>query len=174
VRYSGRTLYLLPDGLAAQRPYTVLAQAMQQRGQWGLGRVVLSSNRQLVLLRPAGRLLAMDVLHYPAQVRGRCHLEAELAERPGSDEELRLAALLIDSASRPPQWDQFRDDTADRIRELVEAKIEGRPPQTATEEPVQVLQLLEALKQSVAAAGKSADNAPHATSAGKHSRRRSA
>ena len=42
VLFSGRTLYLLPDGLAAQRSYLVLVAAMQQRGQWGLGRVVLS------------------------------------------------------------------------------------------------------------------------------------
>ena len=58
VLFSGRTLYLLPDGLAAQRPYLVLAEALQERGRWGLGNVTLSANRQLVLVRPAGRLLA--------------------------------------------------------------------------------------------------------------------
>ena len=31
--YAGRSLYLLPDGAAAQHPYGVLAEAMQQAGQ---------------------------------------------------------------------------------------------------------------------------------------------
>src|SRR4029077_4325432 len=68
VRFAGRSLYLLPDGLGAQHPYAVLSQALQQAGKWALGRVVLSSNRQLVLVRPAGRILVVDVLHYPAAV----------------------------------------------------------------------------------------------------------
>jgi hypothetical protein len=36
---SGRTLYLLSDGLAAQHAYAVLARVMTQRHKWGLGRV---------------------------------------------------------------------------------------------------------------------------------------
>ena len=163
VQFSGRTLYLLPDGLAAQRPYLVLAQAMQQRGRWGLGRVTLSNHRQIVLVRPAGRLLAMDVLHYPAQLRSRAGLEAELGSPPCGEEELRLAGQLIEAASTPVDWQQYSDDTADKIRALVEAKIEGRTLQPSAEEPLQVLQLLDALKQSVAAAGKPAsDTSPRA------------
>jgi DNA end-binding protein Ku len=64
--YAGRSLYLLPDGVAAQHPYGVLAEAMQQAGQGALGRVVLSSQRQLVVVRPRSCLLVLDVLHYPA------------------------------------------------------------------------------------------------------------
>jgi hypothetical protein len=35
--YAGRSLYLLPDGMAAQHPYGVVAEAMQQAGQGALG-----------------------------------------------------------------------------------------------------------------------------------------
>src|SRR5450755_3721340 len=66
VFFAGRSLYLLPDGLAAQHPYGVIAEALQQEGKWALGRVVLSANRQLVLIRSLGRLLVMDVLHFPS------------------------------------------------------------------------------------------------------------
>src|SRR2546427_103764 len=74
----GRSLHLLPDGPAAQHPYSVLVQALRQAGKGALGRVVLSTQRQLVLVRPAGRVLALDVLHYPAQVRAATAWEAEL------------------------------------------------------------------------------------------------
>src|SRR5262249_56144444 len=77
--YAGRISYLLPDGVAAQHPYGVLAEAMQQAGQGALGQVVLSSQRQLAVVRPCGRLLVLDVLHDPAQVRSHAGYAAELA-----------------------------------------------------------------------------------------------
>ena len=176
VLFSGRTLYLLPDGLAAQRPYLMLAAALRERVRWGLGRVTLSGNRQLVLVRPAGRLLVVHVLHYPVQVRSRAVLEAELGDRGGSEEERQLAGMVIDAASRPLDWQQYQDDTADKIRALVEAKIEGRPLQPEAEESQQVLKLLDALKQSVTAAAGAGTipAAPVGTKARRASRRRTA
>src|SRR5436853_318722 len=64
--FSGRSLYLTPDGPAAQPAYRVLAQALRQRRRAALGRLVLSGRRQLALVRPAGRLLALHLLHFPA------------------------------------------------------------------------------------------------------------
>jgi DNA end-binding protein Ku len=151
VLFAGRSLYLLPDGVAARHPYGVVAEALQQGGKWALGRVVLSANRQLVLVRPWGRLLVMDVLHYPAQVRAAATWEAELRGNAASAEEMRLASTLIDAASRPVDWSGFRDVTAEELTTLIEAKVAGRPLAASTEEPVAVLHLLDALKQSVAA-----------------------
>ena len=150
--FAGRSLYLLPDGLAAQHPYGVLADAFRQGGKWAIGRVVLSTNRQLVLIRPVGRLLVMDVLHYPAAVRAAANLEAELRGIAATTEESRLAGALIDAASRPLDWSQYRDVTAEELATLIEAKVAGRTVTAPSEEPVAVLQLLDALKQSVAAA----------------------
>jgi DNA end-binding protein Ku len=166
---------LLPDGPAAQRPYLVLTEAMQERSRWGLGRVTLSTNRKMVLLRPAGRVLAMDVLHYPAELRSRAGLESELVGAQASQEELSLAGQLIESASRPVDWQQYRDDTAEKVRALVEAKVEGRAVPASAEEPPQVLQLLDALKRSVAAAGNPAPaSCPNTGATKKAGRRRSA
>jgi len=63
VRFAGRSLYLWPDGVAAQHPYGVLVSALHKTGKAALGRVVWSSQRQLVLVRPCGRMLVVDVLH---------------------------------------------------------------------------------------------------------------
>ena len=151
VLFAGRSLYLIPDGLAAGRPFRVLNDSLRQRGKWAIGRVVLSGRRQVALLRPAGVVLAVDLLHYPAEVR------AAPAQRDvgsgATPEELKLANMLIDSASGPVDWSQYRDETAAELRALVEAKVAGRPLAEAADEPTTVLSLLEALKQSVAAVG---------------------
>jgi DNA end-binding protein Ku len=151
VLFSGRSLYLLPDGPAAQHPYGVLAQAMVQRQKGALGRVVLGGRRYLVLVRPARRILTLHVLHYPAHLRASATWESELRLSATTDDEAKLAGLLIESASPVAiPWADFRDDTADQLAALVEAKLQNRPLPEPAEEEVTVGNLLDALKRSVA------------------------
>ena len=157
VFFAGRSLYLLPDGLAARHPYGVIAEALHQEGKWALGQVVLSANRQLVLVRPLGRLLVMDVLHYPAAVRMAAALEAELRPGAATAEEIHWIRMLLDAGSSPLDWRQYRDVTTEELTALLEAKIAGQPLAAPPEEPMVALQLVDALKQSVAAARKNAD-----------------
>ena len=56
----------------------------------------------------------------------------------------------VGEISGPLDWARLRDDTPEKLTQLIEAKLEGRQVPVAEEEPVQVLQLLDALKQSVA------------------------
>jgi DNA end-binding protein Ku len=158
--FSGRSLYLVPDGLAARHPYAVVRQALQERRKWALGRVVLSGHRRLALVRPAGGLLAVHVLHYPAQVRPRTPWEAELRVATVLAAEQELAVRLIDATAQPLDWSAYRDDSAEQLAALVEAALTRRPVPPPAAEPVAVLPLLEALKQSVAAALRAQEPAP--------------
>jgi DNA end-binding protein Ku len=151
ILFAGRSLYLLPDGMAAQRPYSVLAEAMRQAGSWAIGRVVFSGHRSLVLVRPASRVLVLDVLHYPAQLRAAQDCADQRGGGLATAEELQLARQLIQAASGPLDWSRFRDSNAEELAALVQAKLANRASLPATAEPIAVLQLLDALKQSVAA-----------------------
>ena len=148
--FAGRSLYLLPDGPAAQHPYGVLVEAFQQAGQGALGRVVLSTQRQLVLVRSCSRLLVLDVLHYPSQVRSAACWEADLPLVAATDAERKLAGQLIALAGGAVDWGRYRDTSAEELAALVEVKRTQQPPQLQAEEPT-VLRLLDALQQSVAA-----------------------
>jgi DNA end-binding protein Ku len=176
--FSGRSLYLLPDGPAAHHPYTVLAQSMQQRGKWAMGRIVLSNHRYLVALRPANRILVLHVLHYPAQLRASTPLEAEVRQSVCSEAEQELAGMLIQAASQPIPWAEYRDDRQEQLHALVEATVQGRRLEAPIEEEAPVLQLLDALKQSVTQAlGQQEDKAaqaPQKQSTRKRTSRRSA
>jgi DNA end-binding protein Ku len=147
--FAGRSLYLLPDGAAAQHPYAVLTEALRAGGQGALGRVVLSSQRQLVLVRPAGRVLVLDVLHYPAQVRSAASWEAAVPACAPSAAERALANQLIALSSGAVDWGRYRDTNAEELAALLKTKIAQQPSTAPVDEPV-VLSLLDALKQSVA------------------------
>src|SRR5258707_15301437 len=148
VLHAGRSLYLMPDGPAAEPGYAVLAAALVQRGRWALGRMVLGGHRQVVLVRPTGTALILQVLHYPEQGRAR-----PLADRTHPDaaaEELRLAGLLIDAAGGAVDWGAYRDQAAQELRALLHIKLQGH--QAVAQGPASmVLPLLQALQQSVAA-----------------------
>ena len=148
--FAGRTLYLVPEGLPARRPYLVLQEALKRQKKAALGRITLSGHRHVALVRPTGRLLSMHLLHDPAKLRASAALEAELRDGAANEQKQRLASMLVDSATAAIDWARYRDDTAEKLVALIEAKIAGRQWVAPAEEPVQVLQLLEALKQSVA------------------------
>src|SRR5258708_2814877 len=95
--------------------------------------------------------VVLDVLHYPSQVRNVESWEAELPPSAATDSERQLAEQLLALASGPVDWERYRDTSAEELAALVEVKRTGQPATTAAEEPT-VLRLLDALKQSVAAA----------------------
>jgi DNA end-binding protein Ku len=152
VLFSGRTLYLMPDGLAAQHAYAVLTQVLGQRQKWAVGRVVLGGHRVLALVRPIGQLLALHVLHYPEQLRSADALPSLSRPETASPEEQHLAGLLIDAACQPISWSEYRDDSAEQLRTLIQAKLEGRTLAAPVAEEIPILQLVDALKRSVARA----------------------
>src|SRR5260370_40237904 len=110
--------------------------------------MVLGGHRQVVLVRPAIDALVVQVLHYPEQVRF-----CAVVTRPSPDaasEEMRLAGMLIDAASGSVEGGSYRDQAAQEVKALIEAKLEGQP--VATMEPARaILPLLGALRQTRAA-----------------------
>src|SRR5215831_8233107 len=144
--FAGRSLYLVPDGPAAESGYGVLRIALAQRQRWALGRMVLGGHRQVVLVRPAGMTLVLHVLHYPEQVRVCPQTVWPLKQE--REEELRLAGMLIEASDGKVDWTAYPDQAAQELKTLLETKLAGEAAVVAAPAPT-VLPLLDALKQSV-------------------------
>ena len=74
--YYDRTYYVAPQETAA-KPYKLLLQALKDTSKAAVGKIVLSSKEHLVLLRPAGDALAIELLFYPEDVRDETREEIE-------------------------------------------------------------------------------------------------
>ena len=144
--FAGRSLYLVPDGPAAEPGYGVLRLALAKRQRWALGRMVLGGQRQVVLVRPADTSLVLHVLHYPEHVRVCPQTVWPMKQEP--EEELRLAGMLIDAADGKVDWTAYADQSAQELKTLIEAKLAGQPVEAAAP-PRTILSLLDALQQSV-------------------------
>ncbi len=151
---SGRFYYLLPDGAVGQKPYALLLQAMVDAGVEAIAQVVISGREQLVAIRPAGKLLTMVVLVHKAKVKQPQTFVEELAEQELPDHELQLTKTLIE-ATRIEDFDigRYEDTYVERLTELIQAKVDGQEViEVADPEEPKILNLMEALKQSVAQA----------------------
>ncbi len=147
-----RTYYLAPaDAEAQRRPYVLLLRAMENTGMAAIGKFVLWGKENLCLIRPQGNSLALETLFFAEDVRAKRDIEDAVAESEVKDAELDLARQVIESISGEFEPEEFRNEYRDELRQMLEAKLSGQEiakPEPAVETPV--IDLMEALKASVA------------------------
>lgn len=154
--YFERAYWLEPQD-RAERPYALLTRALERSGRAALGRFVLSTKEHLVLMRPFEGMLALETLYYPEDVRVADALDVSerVADVEVTDEELTMAEQLVEGLSKPFDPAAYPNETRHALVEFLEAKAAGQeiaPPEEAPA-PAPVVDLMAALKASLAAAG---------------------
>jgi DNA end-binding protein Ku len=151
--YFERSYYLGP-GKGGDRAYKLLTEALTKSERSALAKYASRGKQYLVLLRPVGGKLVMQQLRYADEVRAVAEVPVGEAEvKPG---ELALALQIVEQAvSEHFDPEKYEDEVRQRVMDLVQQKIAG---QEITAEPTeapqaQVIDLMEALKASLAAKG---------------------
>jgi DNA end-binding protein Ku len=156
--YFDRTYFLVPAGAEAQRrPYVLLLEAMKDSSVAALGKFRLAGKEKLCLIRPKGEALALETLFVHEDVKSQAEIDEAVAGAEVKKPELDLAKQIIASLSAPFEPDELRSDYRASLREMLEAKLEGREievPEPVAETPV--VDLMDALRASVAASKKPA------------------
>jgi DNA end-binding protein Ku len=152
--FAGKTWYLLPDGVAGERPYALLHQGMIDNGVCAIAQVVMSGREQLVLVRPFDKMLVMTGLYYSKKVKAADEFLGELDDIKFKPEETTLTNTLI-AATKIADFDlsKYKDVYVEKLQKLIQMKIDGQEVVAAPdhEEP-KILNLMDALKKSVAEA----------------------
>ena len=149
--YYDKTYYLAPDKGAA-KPYALLTEALKQSGRCAVGRWATRGKGYIVILRPVGDVLAMQQLHYAADVRPAS--EVEIPKPEVKPAELKLAQQLIDQqAAAGFDPTAFKDETRARIEAAIQKKVEEGTEISVTERPAEgegkVIDLMDALRASL-------------------------
>ena len=153
--YFEKTYYLGPDQ-GGEKAYRLLADAMEKSGRVALAKYVMRGKGSLVLIRPAQEGLMLHAMYFADEVRdfGEVGKGESAKLKPG---ELDLAKRLIDELSSDtfaPQ--KYHDEYRDKVLRIVEMKVEGKEITTVAPqaERAQVIDLMDALKQSLEQRGK--------------------
>ncbi|HEX7418773.1 MAG TPA: Ku protein [Thermoanaerobaculia bacterium] len=154
--YFQKANYMAPDR-GGDRAYALLAKALEQTGRWALAKYAARGKQYLVVLRPVGKGIVMHQLFYPNEIRSMDELE--LGEPVIKDSELKMAIQLTEmGANEEFHPENYRDEVRERVRSLIQKKIEGEEITNAGEEEprAQVIDLMEALRKSLGNGGSKA------------------
>jgi len=150
-----RTYYLGADK-GGERAYKLLAEALEESKRVAIGQYAARGKQYLIMIRPLEGRLVMEQLRYADEIRSI--EEIPLPKTEVKDSELKLAVQVIDqSATDQFEPKKYKDNVRDRMQEQIERKVEGKQ---ITEEPeeapkAKVLDLMQALKQSLGGAARS-------------------
>lgn len=150
--YFERPFFVAPeDEEDGQEAYVVLRDALRKAKKIGLGQLVVRGQSSIVALKAAGDGLLLETLRYADEVRKPETFFDDVPEKKPDSELVELAEELIKRKSKKFDPAAFKDSYTAALRELIEAKLEKRPPKDIEEPelPSNVINLMDALKRSI-------------------------
>jgi DNA end-binding protein Ku len=147
--YLDTPYYVYPDGELAAETFRVIGEAIRKKNKVGLGHVTISNRERLVLVEPRDGGLVMSTIRSADEVR-----PPEFAAKPKGEaapDMVAIAETIIGRRAGAFDPETFRDRYQDALRELVAEKTQGleRAPREVAEPP-KVINLMDALKRSLA------------------------
>ncbi|MGQ3073157.1 MAG: non-homologous end joining protein Ku [Ferrovibrionaceae bacterium] len=155
--YFERGYYIVPDGEAGEEAYAVIREAMSRSGMFAITRAVIARKERVIALKPSGRGIVGHALREASDIRPEREFFGGIdAAKPDKDA-LAIALQLVEQKTARFDPAKFEDRYEVRLRQLIDAKLEGveLEPEEIEEAP-KVTSLMEALKRSLAEGGKGA------------------
>jgi DNA end-binding protein Ku len=147
--YFRQAYYLVPQE-GGEKPYQLLVRALDETGRVGIAKVVIRNKQHLACLRPWEGVLVLETMYYAEEVRRPAEVAGEAAAGDWLRKaEVEMAKSLVENLSAEFDPERYDDTYRSELLELIRSKAEGTPlPEPAEEEP-QVVDLMQALRESV-------------------------
>jgi DNA end-binding protein Ku len=159
--YFQKSYYVVPEE-SGVKAYTLLRKAMEEDGRVAVAKIALREKEHLCTLRFKDDVFVLETMFWPDEIRATEFetLDKKVDVRPT---EVQMAKSLIENLTEDFDPSQFRDDYREALLQVVEKKVAGEEIEVVAEpEATKVVDLMDALKQSVEATKKKA--APKKTS----------
>jgi DNA end-binding protein Ku len=155
--YFETSYYMAPDE-AGEKPYALLFDALKKTGYVGVAKIAMHNREHVVILRPGQNGVLMHTMYYQHEIRQVDEFRTDLSLV--KEKELALATNLIEALAGEFEPAKYQDNYRENLLRMIEAKKQGEEV-VATPEPQQakVVDILEALKASLAMAKKPAASA---------------
>src|SRR5579862_4828083 len=155
--YYETSYYMAPEE-AGEKPYALMFDALKKTGYAGVAKIAMHNREHIVILRPGQNGVLMHTMYFSHEIRKVDEFRTDLSLV--KEKELALATSLIEALAADFEPEKYKDDYRDNLLKMIEAKKQGEEV-VATPEPKEskVVDIMEALKASLAAAKKPAASA---------------
>jgi DNA end-binding protein Ku len=146
--------FIVPDGEVGQQAFAVIREAVRKEGMVALGKVVFTSREHIIALEPRNKGMVGVTLRYPYEVRQPEEYFDTIDDEKVPKDMLDLAIHIVDTKRAKFEPEKFEDHYENALKGLLRKKQKGekieRPREPAR---TNVVNLMQALRQSVKAAG---------------------
>lgn len=161
--YLESSYYMAPEE-GGEKPYALLFEAMRKSGYVGVAKIAMHNREHIVILRPGPHGILLHTMYYRDEIR---QVEEFRTDRSlVKEKELDLAMTLVKSLEAPFEPEKYKDEYRENLKAMIKAKVEGRevvePAPAVHKAPV--IDIMEALKASLAQAKKPVASAASDTS----------
>lgn len=164
--YFDAPYFVAPADELAEDAFRVVRDALRKSRKVGLGQLALRGKEYLVSIKPCGKGLLMETLHYEDELKTSDSFFSEIPAKSSDDELLEIATALIDKKTAAFDPKAFKDHYQAALRELIQRKLKSKGRRvTAIDDDEagardNVIDLMSALKQSLAGGKPAAAKTP--------------
>ena len=156
-----RNAYYLEPETTGVKPFYLLKEALEEAGRVAVGKIAFHDREHMATLRPHGKGVVVNTLHWPDEIRSMDELNLPEEEIKIDQREMAMAKMLIDNLTEEFDPARYHDEYREALQRVAEAKAEGQVIEVSAEAPApKVMDLMAALKASVEASKRSGRAAP--------------
>jgi DNA end-binding protein Ku len=143
--------FIAPDGKGNDATFSVIRDALRAAKKVAVGQLAIGGRERLCRIRPFGSGMVLETLRYEEELREDDPYFDEIRDRKPDSEEVELARELIRRKTKTFDPGKFHDHYREALQELIDARIEHREPREVMEEKptAKVINLMDALRQSL-------------------------
>jgi DNA end-binding protein Ku len=150
--YLNSPYYLVPEGDVGAEAFAVIREAINKEGMVAIGKVVFTLREHIIALAARGKGMLGVTLRYPYEVRKEEEYFDDIPEPKITKDMLDLATHIVETKTGEFDPKKFQDQYEDAVKELLKRKQHGEKIKVPKErQPAKVVNLMEALRQSIAA-----------------------
>jgi DNA end-binding protein Ku len=155
--YLVRPYYIVPDGKVGHDAYAVIRETIRSLDKVALARVVLTNREHVIALEARDKGLMGMLLRYPYEVRDQAEYFGDIEDVKITKDMLDLAKHIVEQKSGHFDPSKFEDHYEAALQDLLSKKQKGLPIVAAKKSaPSNVVDLMSALKASIAGGGRAA------------------
>ena len=144
--------YIAPDGEVGRQAFAVIREAIKKKDMVALGRVVFTTREHVFAIEPRGKGMVGVTLRYPYEVRSENDYFANIPNEKVPKDMLDLAVHIVETKAGHFEPEKFVDHYDTALRELINKKKHGEKIEKPKKrKPAEVINLMDALRRSVAA-----------------------
>jgi DNA end-binding protein Ku len=154
-RYLDKPYYIAPNGKTGAEAFVVIRDAMENEERVALARIVMAHREHILMLEPLGKGMLGTTLRYNYEVRSEKEYFVHIPSPRISRDMVSLAAHILESKATKFDPEKFKDEYEKALRKLVQRKAKGHAIEAPEpeEKPSNVINLMDALRESVRADG---------------------